>query len=176
MAEDADFLFDQGLSRVTRERYQGIWVRYREWCKRWEEVPLPVTHLAWEDVGLEQGKCPKWIRVKIKESKTDRTKQGAFITLHRSRKKICPVAALLKYMVLRGEGQGPFFRYEHGKGLTRRVFVVEVKKALVSQGMDAVGISGHSFRIGAATTAAMNGASDEDVKALGRWKSREYKG
>ena len=79
-------------------------------------------------------------------------------------------------MVLRGEGQGPFFRYEHGKGLTRRVFVAEVKKALVSQGMDAVGISGHSFRIGAATTAAMNGASDEDVKALGRWKSREYKG
>ncbi len=43
MAEDADFLFDQGLSRVTREHYQGIWVKYREWCKRWEEAPLPVT-------------------------------------------------------------------------------------------------------------------------------------
>jgi len=54
--------------------------------------------------------------------------------------------------------------------------VAKVKKALVSQGIDAVRISNHSFRIGAATMAAMNGASDEDIKALGRWKSREYKG
>ncbi len=32
---------------------------------------------------------------------------------------------------------------------------------------------GHSFRIGAATAAAAGDASE--VKALGRWRSREYK-
>ncbi len=41
--------------------------------------------------------------------------------------------------------------------------------------MDRTGLSGHSFRIGAATVEAMNGASGEDIKVLGRWKSREYK-
>ncbi len=41
--------------------------------------------------------------------------------------------------------------------------------------MDRTGISGHNFRIGEAAAMAMNGASGEDIKALGRWKSREYK-
>ncbi len=43
-------------------------------------------------------------------------------------------------------------------------------------GIPEAGISGHSFRIGAATAAAESGSTDEEVKALGRWKSREYKG
>ncbi len=52
--------------------------------------------------------------------------------------------------------------------------MAEVRKALAEKGMPDVGISGHSFRIGAATAAAESGATDE-VKALGRWKSRESK-
>jgi len=54
--------------------------------------------------------------------------------------------------------------------------VKEVKEALKRQGMSGDGISGHSFRIGAATTAAENGATPEELKALGRWRSREYQG
>ena len=79
-------------------------------------------------------------------------------------------------MVLRKAGPGPFFMDGDKIRLTRRVFVAEVKKALGTAGMSGHGISGHSFRIGTATAAAMNRASDEEVKALGRWKSREYRG
>ena len=98
------------------------------------------------------------------------------MTLPRTETEICPVRAMLEFMVVRGAGPGPFFRERGKAGLTRRDFVIEVRKALAERGMPDAGISGHSFRIGAATAAAASGASDEEVKALGRWRSREYKG
>lgn len=136
----------------------------------------PEAHLGWEDVQLDEAASPKWIRLKIKESKTDRLRKGAFVTLPRTDAELCPVLAVLKFMADRGEGPGPFFSERGGKGLTRRDFVNEVRRALAQSGMPDAGISGHSFRIGAATAAAESGASEEEVKALGRWKSREYKG
>lgn len=136
----------------------------------------PKAHLGWDDVSLEDAEKPEWIRVRIKESKTDRLRKGALVTVCRTRKPVCPVVALLKFMILRKAGNGPFFSLEAEKGLDRKVFVQEVKKALRERGMSDKGISGHSFRIGAATEASRNGASDEQIKALGRWSSRAYKG
>ncbi len=134
------------------------------------------AHLTWEDVQLEDVASPRWIRVRIKESKTNRLRVGAFVTLQRTDRDICPVRAVLEFMAIRAPGQGPFFTGQDGVGLTRRDFVVEVRRALVEKGVPEAGISGHSFRIGAATAAAACGATEEEVKALGRWKSREYKG
>ena len=48
--------------------------------------------------------------------------------------------------------------------------------ALSRTGLDSTGYSGHSFRIGAATTAAHVGVGDATIKALGRWKSGAYQG
>lgn len=134
------------------------------------------AHLAWEDVQLEDAPSPRWIRLRIKESKTDRLRAGEFVALQRTDGCICPVKAMLEFMAVRGPGPGPFFSGEEGQGLSRRSFVAEVKRALEKEGLAAEGISGHSFRIGAATAAAEVGASEDDVKALGRWKSREYRG
>ena len=50
----------------------------------------------------------------------------------------------------------------------------EVKEALGEAGIDLTGYSGHSFRSGAATTAAAKGSSDSAIKMLGRWKSEAY--
>ncbi len=41
-------------------------------------------------------------------------------------------------------------------------------------GVDAARYTGHSFRIGAATTAAANGVNDATIQILGRWKSDCY--
>ncbi len=134
------------------------------------------AHLTWKDVQVEDATSPRWIRVVIKESKTDRLRKGATAVLQRTDLDVCPVRAVLEFMAVRGPGKGPFFSDGEGKGLTRRELVAEVRKALTDLRIPAEGISGHSFRIGAATAAAECGASDEEVKALGRWRSREYKG
>ncbi len=46
--------------------------------------------------------------------------------------------------------------------------------ALASAGVDSTPYSGHSFRSGAATTAASRGIGDATIKMLGRWNSEAY--
>ncbi len=41
-------------------------------------------------------------------------------------------------------------------------------------GIDTANFSGHSFRIGAASTAACVGFSDSFIQTLGRWKSAAF--
>lgn len=77
-------------------------------------------------------------------------------------------------MVARGKGNGPFFRFEDGAPLTSKKFVDKVKEALSRAGMDCTAYLGHSFHIGAATTAAKGGISDVTIKMLGRWESSAY--
>ena len=50
----------------------------------------------------------------------------------------------------------------------------EVRKALVAAGVDQSKYSGHSFRIGAATTAAAAGIADSNIKTLSHWESAAY--
>lgn len=69
------------------------------------------------------------------------------------------------------EGPGPLFRFEDGCPLTRPAFVKQVKAALEVVGASSVGVSGHSFCIGAATTAAERGVEDSTVKDMERWIS-----
>ena len=58
--------------------------------------------------------------------------------------------------------------------VTREVFVDKVRSALSILGYDASSYAGHSFRIGAATTAAEQGIEDSVIKMLGRWESSAY--
>ena len=49
-----------------------------------------------------------------------------------------------------------------------------VRAALKAKGIDDTKSVGHSFRIGAATTAAAVGVEDSVIKTLGRWESSAY--
>ena len=77
-------------------------------------------------------------------------------------------------MVQRGGKEGQFFLFDEGHGLTRERFVAEVRKALAVVGIDSSRYAGHSFRIGAPTTAAQKGIEDSLIKTLGRWESAAY--
>ncbi len=58
--------------------------------------------------------------------------------------------------------------------LSRGRFVSHIRDALKRLGLDSSVYSGHSFRIGAATTAAERGIPDSTIQALGRWKSAAF--
>ena len=61
---------------------------------------------------------------------------------------------------------GPLFTFQDGRPLTRQRFVVAVRSALVSAGVDAKQYAGHSFRIGAATTQGPRGLHDPDTRQV----------
>ena len=49
--------------------------------------------------------------------------------------------------------------------------MASVRSALQAASVEATGYAGHSFRIGAATTAALCGVQGSLIKTLGRWES-----
>ena len=117
---------------------------------------------------------PRMIKLHLRVSKTDQFREGSDVYLPRTYCRLCPVAALLSWMVVRGCEPGPLFRFSSGKPLTRSDFITELKGAISSTGRDPSGYSGHSFRLGAATTAAMQGISNSNIKLLGRWRSSAF--
>ena len=110
----------------------------------------------------------------IKASKTDPFWQGVILYLGATGCKLCPVVAVLEYMVARGTEEGPLFVWDNGKYLTRERFVASMRSALTVAGYNAKDYAGHSFRIGAASTAARCGIQDSLIKTLGRWESAAY--
>ena len=92
----------------------------------------------------------------------------------RTYSKLCPVMAILTYMVRKGNSDGPFFRFEDGRHLTRVRFVITVHRALITSSINPSHCARYSFRLGAATTAANCGLQDSLIKTLGRWESSAY--
>ena len=134
----------------------------------------PGAHLSFHDVSVDSITKPELLKVRIKASKTDPFRLGVDIFVGRTHSAICPVTAVLAYLAVRGPKPGPLFQFTSGLPLTRARFGNGVRKALSQAGINCSGYSGHSFRSGAATTAAEQGISDAMIKMLGRWKSSAY--
>ena len=84
-----------------------------------------------------------------------------------------PVGALLNYLACRSTRPGPLFIVRRSP-LDSEKFVELVRGALAAANVDQRNYCGHSFRIGAATTAASRGVEDSIIKMLGRWESAAY--
>ena len=130
------------------------------------------VHLTFNDISVDCTENPQVIRVRIKASKTDPFRVGADIFIGRTDNDLCPVAAVLAFMALRGPG--PFFHFRDSKPLTRSHLVAKLKESIQAAGVNCAAYSGHSFRSGAATTAARQGIGDVTIQMLGRWKSSAY--
>ena len=74
-------------------------------------------------------------------------------------------------MSVRGGSPGPFFKEQNGHPLTKSYFSQQIQTALQAIGLPYQNFAGHSFRIGAATTAARAGIKDSTIQAMGRWSS-----
>ena len=87
----------------------------------------------------------------------------------------CPVRAMQAYLQVRGDRPGPLFQYATGQTILRNDFNKELRRALLFCDLDPTTFKSHSFRIGAATTAAQLGMSDSQIRTLGLWKSDAFK-
>ena len=134
----------------------------------------PAVHLNVGDLALDNATQPSLIRVKVKQSKTDPFRKGVDLYLGRTGTDLCPVATLLDYLRARGTTPGLLFTFEDGRLLTRQRFVDLVREALQKAGIPREKYCGHSFHIGAATTAAAKGVEDCVIQTLGRWESLAY--
>ena len=134
----------------------------------------PAVHLSRNDVAVDNAQKPAVLRVTIKQSKTDPFRKGIDLFLGKTATDLCPVTAMLNYLVVRGKQQGPLFMFRDGRFLTRERLVTAVRAALQKAGLDCAKYCGHSFWIGAATTAASRGMEDAIIKTLGRWRSLAY--
>ena len=133
----------------------------------------PSSHLGVQDIAVDSPSTPSCMRVKIKASKTDPFRKGAFIHIGLGRPPLCAVHSLLSYLAHRGNVPGPLFLFQNGQPLSRSLLTDWLRQILASANIPG-NFSSHSFRIGAATVAARNGVPDHLIQALGRWSSSAY--
>lgn len=130
--------------------------------------------LSVNDVSVDSRQNPQTLTVFLRRSKTDQFGTGKYIHLGRTGNKLCPVAAVLGYLSIRPPSPGPLFIFDDGTPLSRPQLVLHLRHALSQLGISVANYSGHSFRIGAASTAAAVGFSDSFIQKLGRWKSSAF--
>ena len=134
-------------------------------------VFVPSRHLAITDIHL--GGAGHY-RLFVKASKTDQLHRGCTVLLGPSGQDICPVAALSRYLALRGSTHGPLFICANGSPLSPSLINDWLRSILATAGVPG-NYSSHGFRIGAATSAAVAGVPDHVIQALGRWSSDCYR-
>ncbi len=74
---------------------------------------------------------------------------------------------------MRKSGNGPLFCSKNGVPISASVFsscIAKIVKLLQISGK----LTAHSFKIGAASYAAANGVSNDEIKRMGRWVSDAF--
>ena len=134
----------------------------------------PSVHLNFSDIATDNLLPPNIMQVNIKASKTDHFRHGMSVYIGRTGTSLCPVTALLNYLTIRGSNPGLLFHFKDGTPLTKPRFTSNLRDLLKQVGINDTQYAGHSFKIGAATTAAAQGVEDSLIQTLGRWKSSAY--
>ena len=128
--------------------------------------------LHWSDVQLHQS----LVTLTLRQSKTDPFRRGHCITITSTNTSTCPVRALHHYysLVPPANQVGPLFNGGRFTPLSRVQVTSVIRQLLQGTGVNQAHYSSHSFRIGAATTAAAARLPPSLIKTLGRWRSNAY--
>ena len=113
-------------------------------------------------------------RIHLKRSKKDQVGKGCHVIVGQTGRELCPIAALLSYISIRGDRTGPFFINSAAVPMTKDRFISRLWVVLMGIGVAQDQYAGHSFRIGAATSAALVGVEDSMIQTLGRWQSAAF--
>ncbi len=130
--------------------------------------------LCFGDISIVPG--GGFLSLQLRRSKTDQTGHSSFIQIARyADEEVCPVRAMANYLEVRPPLGGLLFRFYGGDPLTAQTFNKVVKDAIRALGLPSSRFSSHSFRIGAATSAAICGIPEDQIKVMGRWRSAAYR-
>ena len=88
---------------------------------------------------------------------------------------ICPVRALEDLTNLRGGVDGALFSTPGGKPYATSTARDDLASVISFCGLDTKRYKSHSFRIGAASDAALKGFSDAQIRLMGRWRSDAFR-
>ena len=146
-----------GFLRVSE--YTSPLVRYYD----------PLTTLCYQDITIMSH---SQISIHIKASKTDPFRSGVQIHILANASPLCPFQALLKFLSMHPTKSGPLFIWNDGRFLTRSGLATAINRI---KPCHIKNMSSHSFRIGAASTAAAAGHPRWLIQALGRWSSNCYR-
>ena len=102
---------------------------------------------------------PSHVVVYFKRSKNEPFGVGTSVHLGATGQHLCPVAALLGYLAIRPPVAGPLFLFHDGTTLSKPRLIASLRRVLQEVRVDSSKYSGHSFHIGAVTTAANLGVT-----------------
>ena len=114
---------------------------------------------------------PVGIELKLKKYKHSSQAVTIFLPACSHDSAVCPVGAFQLYKNVVVGACGPFFQFPGGKAVPYSFFNANLHKVISFLGYDTSQYKSHSFRIGAATHAAIQGFSEESIQKMGRWKS-----
>ena len=137
----------------------------------------PSIHLTLADVSIKYDPSP-YLSIHLSSSKTDPFRKGVQVKLFPLGNSLCPLSAVSQYLAFRmcysTSSASPFFLMPTCLPLTRTEFTSLFQGVLQCIGLHDSRLKPHSFRIGAATTAAQAHLPDHLIKTLGRWSSDAY--
>lgn len=130
------------------------------------------SNLLWQHIHLAGNRYT----VFIQQSKTDPFRCGHTIAIHATGTSTCPVRALRLYAEATTPSQdnSPVFKGGRFSPLDRQHLTTTIRHLLQNTQYSHQHYTSHSFRSGAATTAAAAGIPDWLIKVLGRWRSNAY--
>lgn len=122
---------------------------------------------SFQDISVSES----GLMLSVKRSKMDLRGKGVVFSLGVCEQEdLCPVKAIWEYMAMRGTIPGPWFCHSENAPLTKHQFWVITSWPLLEVGLQGTCFSTHSYRIGAASTAAAMGypptLSNQTGKAL----------
>lgn len=119
---------------------------------------------------------PTFFTLFLKHSKTDAQGSGVTLTFSKINNNFCPFSAMVKFLKIRPRTPkyAPLFILPNGAPLSKARFRTHLTTVIKSCSLSPLLYTGHSFRIGAATTAAERGISTSAIKIMDRRSSSAF--